>query len=152
MQKTFRNQIDSHLNFKEHIESLCKKASKKINVLSRLASSMNSFVIFHFSFFPVVWMFHSRKLNTRISRFQERFLRVVFKDFDSSFEKLLRKDSSTTLHQRNLQKLMTAIFRVKTGIAPELNFLMYLIIWGISLNVAVVYHVLKSMALKRHLL
>ena len=65
-------------------------------------------------------MFHSRKLNTRISRFQERFLRVVFKDFDSSFEKLLRKDSSTTLHQRNLQKLMTAIFRVKTGIAPEL--------------------------------
>ena len=65
-------------------------------------------------------MFHSRKLNTRISRFHERFLQVVFTDFDSSFEKLLRKDSSTTLHQRNLQKLMTAIFRVKTGIAPEL--------------------------------
>ena len=49
--------IDSHLNFKEHIESLCKKASQKINALPRLASSMsfeqrrlimNSFVIFHF--------------------------------------------------------------------------------------------------------
>ena len=65
-------------------------------------------------------MFHSRKLNTRISRFHERFLRVLFKDFDSSFEKLLRKDSSTTLHQRNLQKLMTEIFRVKTGIVAEL--------------------------------
>ena len=49
--------IDSHLNFKEHIESLCKKASQKINALSRLASSMNfeqrrlimnSFIICHF--------------------------------------------------------------------------------------------------------
>ena len=33
--------IDSRLNFKEHIESLCKKASQKINALSRLASSIN---------------------------------------------------------------------------------------------------------------
>ena len=28
--------IDNSLNFKEHIESLCKKASPKINALSRL--------------------------------------------------------------------------------------------------------------------
>ena len=33
--------IDSNLNFKEHIESLCKKSSQKVNALSRLASSMN---------------------------------------------------------------------------------------------------------------
>ena len=33
--------IDSNLNFKEHIESLFKKASQKINALSRLSSSMN---------------------------------------------------------------------------------------------------------------
>ena len=33
--------IDSHLNFKEHIESLCKKVSQRINALSRLASSTN---------------------------------------------------------------------------------------------------------------
>ena len=121
--------IDNNLNFKEHIESLCKKASQKINALSRLASSMNfeqrrlimsSFVIFHSSYCPVVWMFHSRKLNTRINRLHERALRVVYRDFDSSFEELLRRDSSTTLHQRNLQKLMTEIFKVKTGIAPEL--------------------------------
>ena len=80
---------------------------------------MNSFVICHFSYCPVVWMFHSRKLNARINNLM-RALRVVYRDFDSSFEELLRRDSSTTLHQRNLQKLMTEIFKVKTGIAPEL--------------------------------
>ena len=65
-------------------------------------------------------MFHSRKLNACINRLHERALRVVYKDFASSFEELLRRDSSTTLHQRNLQKLMTEIFKVKTGIAIEL--------------------------------
>ena len=62
--------IDNNLNFKEHIESLSKKAIQNINALSRLAPSinfvqrrliMNSFVICHFSYCPVVWMFHSRK-------------------------------------------------------------------------------------------
>ena len=75
--------IDNNLNFKEHIESLCKKASKKINALSRLASSinfeqrrliMNSFVICYFSYFPVVWMFHSRKINACINRLHKTTL------------------------------------------------------------------------------
>ena len=108
---------------------MCKKASQKINALSRLALSINfeqrrllknSFVICHFSYCPVVWMFHSRKLNAQIKRLQERSLGVIYKDFDSSFEELLRRDSSATLYQRNLQKLMTEIFKVKTRRAPEL--------------------------------
>ena len=110
---------DNNLNFEEHIESLCKNTSQKVNALSRLASSrnyeqrrllMNSFVICHFSYYPVMWIFHSRKLNGRINRLHERALRIVYKDFDSSFEELLTRDSSTTLHQRNLRQLITEIF------------------------------------------
>ena len=67
-----------------------------------------------------MWMFHSRKLNVRINRLHERILPVVYRDSDSSFEELLRRDGSATLNQRNLQKLMTEIFKVKTGIAPDL--------------------------------
>ena len=48
---------------------------------------------------------------TAINRLHERALRVVYKDFDSSFEELLRRENS---------QLMTEIFKVKTGIAPEL--------------------------------
>ena len=65
-------------------------------------------------------MFHSRKLNASINRLHKRASRVVYRDFDSSFQELLRKDSSTTLHQGNMRKLITEIFKVKTGIAPEL--------------------------------
>ena len=128
-EKLLEIKIDSNLNFKEHIITLCKKASQKVNALSGLPSptnfeqrrlTMNSFVICHFSYCPIAWIFHSPKLNARINRLHERALRVVYNNFDSSFEELLRRDNSTTLHQRNLQKLMTKIFKVKTGIAPEL--------------------------------
>ena len=63
-------------------------------------------------------MFHSRKLNARINRHHERALRVV--DFESFIQEVLRKDSTTSLHQRNMQKLMTEIFKVKTGIVTQL--------------------------------
>ena len=95
--KLIEIKIDNHLNFKDHFESLCKKASQKINALSRLTSSrliMNPFVICLFSYCPVVWMFQSRKLNVRINRLHERALRVVYKDFDLSFKDLLRRDIS----------------------------------------------------------
>ena len=118
---------------------------------------MNSFIICHFLYCPVVWMFHRPKRNARINRFHERALQIVYGNFYSSFEELLTRDSSTTLHQRNLQKLMTEIFKVETGIAPEL-------MKGVFEFTDVPYnlrnqskcnrsnHVLKGMALKRHLL
>ena len=65
-------------------------------------------------------MFHSLKLNDRVNRFHKRALRVAYRDFNSYFEELLRKLSATTLHQRNVQRLMTEIFKVKTRIASEL--------------------------------
>ena len=55
--------IDDELNFNEHFSSLCKKASQKLNAISRIASSMpfdqrrlilNSFITSHFSYYPIV--------------------------------------------------------------------------------------------------
>ena len=51
---------------------------------------------------------------------KERALRIVYNDYGSSFEDLLNKDKSTTIHQRNLQQLATEIFKVKIGIAPKI--------------------------------
>ena len=65
-------------------------------------------------------MFHSRKLNERINQIHERALRIVYKDFNSSFQELLIKDNSLNIHHRNLQNLVTEIFKVKNGLSPEL--------------------------------
>ena len=65
-------------------------------------------------------MFHSRKLNERINHIHERALRIVYKDFNSSFQELIIQDNSLNIHHKNLQKLVTEIFKVKNGLSPEL--------------------------------
>ena len=47
-------------------------------------------------------------------------LRIVYKDFNTSFQELLTEDNSLNIHDRNLQKLVTEIFKVKNGLSPEL--------------------------------
>ena len=74
---------------------------------------LNSFITSHFSYCPTVWMFHSRKLNGRINHIHERALRIVYKDFNSLFQELFIEDNSLNIHHRNLQKLVTEIFKLK---------------------------------------
>ena len=113
--------VDYKLSFEPRVESLCKKASQKLNALTRMASSLkfkqrklllNAFITSQFSYAPVVWMFRSRNLNNRISHIHERVMRLVYKDFTSSFDKLLFKGNSFRIHHRNLQKLAIEIFKV----------------------------------------
>ncbi len=42
----------------------------------------------------------------------------VYKDDESNFEELLSANESVTIHQRNLQVLMTEIFKTKNGLSP----------------------------------
>ena len=65
-------------------------------------------------------MFHSRELNNRINKIHERALRIVYDDHVNSFEQLLEKDKSFTVHERNLQTLATEIYKVINGISPEI--------------------------------
>ena len=82
--------------------------------------ALNSSITSQFSYCPIVWMFHSRKLNERINNIHGRALRIVYKDFNSSFQELLIEDNSLNIHHRNLQKLVTEIFKVKNVLSPEL--------------------------------
>ena len=100
--------VDHELNFNEHVSLLCKKASQKLNALSWIAFCMtfdwgrlilNSFIISHFSYCPIIWMFYSRKLNERTNRSHESVLRIVYKVFKLSFQEWLIEDSSLNVHQ-----------------------------------------------------
>ena len=119
--------VDNKLNFNDHVSNLCKKASQKLHALIRIAPHINSnklrilmkaFIESQFNNCPLIWMFHNRTLNNRINRIHERALRVAYKDQKSSFEQLLHKDNSFTIHERNLQRLATEMYKTKNGLAP----------------------------------
>ena len=81
---------------------------------------MNAFFTSQFSYCPLTWMFHSRKQNNKIYRLHERCLRVLYNDRLSTFEELLNKDNSVSIHLRNLQCLATEIFKVHLREAPQI--------------------------------
>ena len=121
--------IDSDLSFEYHINTLCRKSNQKLHALSRVAKYISqdkrrilfkSFVISQFSYCPLVWMCHSRGLNNKINKVHDRALRLVYEDKISSFESLLERDKSVSLHVKNLQYLATEIFKIKNDLSPEI--------------------------------
>ena len=52
---------------------------------------MKAFIESQFGYCPLIWMFHSRGVNSKINHLHERSLRIVYEDNISSFEDLLKK-------------------------------------------------------------
>ena len=87
--------IDNKLTFEEHIKTLLKKGNQKLHALMRVSKYMSTeklrllmktFIETQFNYCPLIWMFHSRKMNKRINRLHERALRVAYKDDDLTFQ------------------------------------------------------------------
>ena len=113
--------IDANLNFNNHISDLCKKASRKISVLatvtpfmglSKRKLLMNAFFTSQFSYCPLIWMCHSRSNNRKINMLDERCLRIIYNDKQSSFTELLNKDNSVSIHIRNIHRLVIEMCRI----------------------------------------
>ena len=58
---------------------------------------------------PLIWMFHSRTINNKVNRIHERALRLVYSDYYSNFDELLKKNESFSIHDRNVQTLAIKI-------------------------------------------
>ena len=56
-------------------------------------------------------MCHDRKSHAQLNKIHERALRIIYRDHDSSFEVLLDKSRSVTIHYRNLQHLDIEIYK-----------------------------------------
>ena len=100
MPEVFGYHIDSQLT----LEDLCKKASAKLNALSRISYYIDPLkrrllvIIFftsQFNYCSLSCMFHSRKLSNKINSLHERF-------------------------QKNLQKLATEMLKTYMGMAPQI--------------------------------
>ena len=81
---------------------------------------MKSFVTSQLSHCPLIWMFRSRRLNNKINSIHKRALRITCQGNTSTFQELLNKDKSLSMHQRNVQVLATEIFKIHRGLSPEI--------------------------------
>ena len=81
---------------------------------------MKAFIESQFGYCPLVWMFHSRSLNNKINRMYERALGITYNDRSSSFQNLLEKDNSVTIHHRSIKILATETYKSLQGLSPPL--------------------------------
>ena len=121
--------IDYKLKFTNHIDEICKKTSRILNALARIApymgirkrhTLMNTFFKSQFNYCPLIWMCCDRSLNNKIDQLHERSLRTVYSDKTSDFSELLEKDGSVSMHYQNIRQLATEMFKVSKGLCLEI--------------------------------
>ena len=99
--------IDSNFTSENHTNSICKKARQKLNALARITpymsiqkrkTMMKTFVTSQLSYCPLICMSHSRSLNNKINSIVERVLRIPYQYNTSTFQELLNKGNSASIH------------------------------------------------------
>ena len=65
-------------------------------------------------------MFLGRKLNRKINHIRERSLLIVYRDYNSSFSDLLKKDKSVCIHHRNIHSSDVELFKKKDNFSSTI--------------------------------
>ena len=66
-------------------------------------------------------MCHSRENKREINRVHERCLRTIYNDTQSLFNELLEKDGFVSIHELNLQFLVTEMYKISNGLSTPLK-------------------------------
>ena len=113
-------EVDSKLNFDEHISKLCNKSTGQLNALCKLGPLigleegkilLNSFIYVNFNYRPLLWYFSSRKIIKKIENIQKKALRFFLNDYSSDFETLFKKTNKCTMEVKQLRVLALEIFK-----------------------------------------
>ena len=81
---------------------------------------MKAFIESQFGHSPLFWMFHTWAINNKTNRIHERALKITYSNQSSSFQDLLDRDNSVTIHRRNIRTLTIKTFKVLHGPSPSL--------------------------------
>ena len=104
---------------------LSAKQLKKLNAVIKIIHYMrqnqkgillSSFIISHFSYRLLIWMFCSKKSTKKINTVHERSLRIILKDREPPHPLLLEGAHQITFHQRYISSLMIKVY----GHSPDI--------------------------------
>jgi hypothetical protein len=119
--------FDHLLTFDVHVDDICRKAGRKLNVLARMSNTLDiesklilfyAFVLSHFEYCAVVWHFCSRDKMRKIEKIQKQALRYVFNDYTSSYKDLLKKANRSLLYVQRLRSLLCLVKKCITKAGP----------------------------------
>ena len=100
-------QIDDKPKLNKHIHELCVKVNQEVSAFARLNYYLspdqakkicNTIILSNFNYCPLVWLLCIDAANVETNRTHKRCQWVLYQDYDSSFQLLLSRDNSQTVH------------------------------------------------------
>ena len=122
-------EVGNKLKFSKHVKALCSKVTKKISAFSwlnthisreQILTSCNAVILSNFNYCPLIWLFCNKGANKEIGRTHKRALRILYKEYGCPLEILLTRSGSFCIHVKNLQKLMTEMYKSMNQLNPSL--------------------------------
>ena len=120
--------IDDRLQFNDHISAMFCRAARQLSALARICKHLdskskhiiyNSFVASNFNYCPLVWHFCGQVNNNKLEKLQERSLRIIHNDYDSSFETLLKWSKQESLLTKRLKIIILEVFKTVNRLNPS---------------------------------
>ena len=77
------------------------------------------YIASNFHYCKVAWHFCSKKSRNKLEKLQEKGLRIVCEDNESSYEDLLLKCNMKSLHVERLQTILLEAYNARKGTGPR---------------------------------
>ena len=128
-QKLLGVNIDCNLKFNHYILKQCKKVGRRLSALTRISKFISlkcrrvltkSFIESQLAYCPLVWTWSDKISDNRINYLHERALSTVYNDNVSTFEKLLEKNNSARINERNQRILAAELYEIKENLATPI--------------------------------
>ena len=116
--------FDKKLNFDIHVTNLCKKAGRRLNAMSRLANSLcidsmikifDAFIKSSFNYCTNIWHLCNKRSSRKIEKLQERALRLIYTDYNISYDELLDLSKRNTMYEYRVKNLLVTIRKIING-------------------------------------
>ena len=120
--------IEKDLTFNNHIRIVCTKANAKILALRRMLNFLTedcklavlrSFIICHFMYCCILLHFGSKVLRDKMEKILYRGLKLVYKDYESSYEQLLNKAKMDNVELVRQKAIICEMFKCLHETGPE---------------------------------
>ena len=121
--------VDDGLKFNEHVSACCTKAARQLNALARISRYLEvpskrliyeSFILSNFNYCPLVWHFCGKQNNGKLEKINERALRILYKNYTSSYTELLQVANSTSLLTSRLDNMTVEVFKCLKCVNPPI--------------------------------
>ena len=123
--------LDKNINFKQHIQNICRKANNKTKALLRIRKFLNleqaqvlaeAYISSNFRYCPLIWMFSGKKRDNLIVKTHYRTLRAIYDTQTRSYEELQHLSGKKKIHTENLQILMVEVYKRLNNVSPPFTW------------------------------